>query len=113
MFKSPFSFNGRIRRTEYGISVIIYVAFYVAFKSMQGENADNPLVGLLFIPLLYFIVAQNAKRCHDLGKSGWWQLIPFYSFWLLFENGEYDENEFGPNPKDEESDVNKVQKQNE
>jgi uncharacterized membrane protein YhaH (DUF805 family) len=25
MFKKPFSFKGRIRRTEYGISFIIYV----------------------------------------------------------------------------------------
>lgn len=68
---------------------------------MRNENRDNPLIVLLFIPLVYFIFAQGAKRCHDLGKNGWWQFVPFYAFWLMFENSEYEENEYGLNPKDE------------
>lgn len=109
MFKNPFSFNGRIRRLEYGISVIIYTVIYYAFifvtafnqDSIEGPSAILSIIALLvFIPLFWFIIAQNAKRCHDRGNSGWWQLIPFYGLVLLFGDSEHGPNEYGPNPKD-------------
>jgi len=97
MFKNAFSFNGRIKRTEYGLSFIIYIAVYIGLRYLtDGENARS-ILGisfLLYIPLLWFQYAQGAKRCHDLGKSGWWQLIPFYFFWLLFEKGNPYPNEY-------------------
>jgi len=100
MFKDPFSFKGRIRRTEFGISVIIYGFCSTLFGFFIGEsNADSTLLFLL-IPLLWFLWAQGAKRCHDLGNSGWWQLIPFYGLWLLFQDGEPGRNQYGENPKD-------------
>jgi hypothetical protein len=96
MFKNPFSFDGRIRRTEYGISVIISSVSYgvVAAASLYGEG-----IGILQIPMLWFWWAQGAKRCHDVGNSGWWQLIPFYFFWLVFQEGEVEQNQYGENPK--------------
>jgi len=99
MFKNLFSFNGRIRRTEFGISFIIYAICYVVIRvTSEGENGTK--IGLLaFIPLIWFLWSQGAKRCHDLGKSGWWQIIPFYFFWLLFEEGSVEWNEYGDNPK--------------
>ena len=102
MFKNIFSFNGRIRRTEFGISFIIYMAayFYIInpFRFSQGDRPSG-LSLLCLIPLLWFLWAQGAKRCHDVGRNGWWQIIPFYVFWLLFEDGQKGENKYGPNPK--------------
>lgn len=40
-------------------------------------------------------MAVGAKRCHDLGHSGWFQMIPFYSFVMLFGAGDSDGNEYG------------------
>lgn len=104
MFKRPFSFNGRIRRTEYGISFIIYFIWYVIIEvasNSQDLSQGTAIVLLIsFIPMLWFLWAQNAKRCHDRGNSGWYQLIPFYVFVLLFGEGEEGENEYGDNPKE-------------
>jgi len=44
-------------------------------------------------------VAQAAKRCHDRNNSGWWKLIPFYGFWMLFADGDIGDNDYGENPK--------------
>lgn len=55
---------------------------------------------LYFVILFWFILAQGAKRCHDLGNSGFYQFIPFYGLWMLFEKGKSGENEYGNNPKD-------------
>jgi uncharacterized membrane protein YhaH (DUF805 family) len=104
MFKNPFSFNGRIRRLEYGLSYIIYVvaAFLVDLMflgPMESDDSTIITVLLFFIPLLWFLLAQGAKRCHDRDSSGWFQLIPFYGLWMLFADGEPGINQYGPNPK--------------
>lgn len=101
MFKNPFSFDGRIRRMEYGVTFIIYVVFYaISTALMQAAGGAGALIGLvLIIPMVWFLWAQGAKRCHDVGRSGWWQLIPFYFFVLLFQDGDGGKNEFGSNPK--------------
>lgn len=106
MFKNPFSFDGRIRRTEYGISVIIYAVCYsiinVIITAMASSSDSSGAVFVFFIftlPLLFFSFAQGAKRCHDLGHNGWWQLIPFYGLWLLFQEGQFGTNQYGEDPK--------------
>lgn len=98
MFTNPFSFNGRIRRTEYGISLIIYFIL-VTFVNVIVQSGEVPIIGLAYIPILWFLWAQGAKRCHDVGNNGWWQIIPFYVFWLLFQEGQSGINEYGVNPK--------------
>ncbi|MDY0142847.1 MAG: GYF domain-containing protein [Bacteroidales bacterium] len=98
MFSNPFSFDGRIRRTEYGISFIIFV-FVAVFVNSFVKSGDFPIAGLAYIPMYWFLWAQGAKRCHDLGNNGWWQIIPFYAFWMIFQNGQPGINEYGSNPK--------------
>ena len=106
MFKNPFSFDGRIRRTEYGISFIIYIAYYI-FSLVVTGSTGGVIFLVLLIPVIWFLWAQGAKRCHDVGRSGWWQIIPFYFFVLLFQDGDRARNEYGSNPKypDQEGDL--------
>jgi uncharacterized membrane protein YhaH (DUF805 family) len=99
MFKNPFSFEGRIRRTEFGISFILYVIVGAILNVMLQSGEEYSWAALLYIPIIWFIIAQAAKRCHDVGNSGWWQLIPFYVLWLLFEDGKPGPNQYGENPK--------------
>ncbi len=101
MFKNVFSFQGRIRRTEYGLSLIINFVLSLPYSILK--EMGSPAASYLILPQLFlfiFIILQSTRRCHDLGHSGWWQIIPFYGFWLLFAKGEEGENKYGRNPKD-------------
>lgn len=108
MFKNPFSLDGRIRRLEYGISYIIYFFYLVVVIALlmasglvtDMQSSDEKLLYYLALsPGLWFIITQGAKRCHDRGNSGWWQLIPLYGLWMLFGDGQIGPNEYGDNPK--------------
>ena len=96
MFQNVFSFNGRIRRTEYGLSLI---GFYIGYFFALALASQYPIFGLTLVPLIWIVLAQGVKRCHDRGNSGWWILIPYYGFWLLFADSEAGLNEYGENPK--------------
>ena len=104
MFKRPFSFNGRIRRLEYGISFIVYFVWLMIIEAAGNSPSLSQGAAIMllisYIPMLWFLWAQNAKRCHDRGNSGWYQLIPFYFLVLLFGDGDEGENEYGDNPKE-------------
>lgn len=100
MFKNPFSFKGRIRRTEFGISYIMYMAGYFLSIFFTDNSPNGGYISfIIWLPLLYFLLAQGAKRCHDRGNSGFYQLIPFYVLWLIFADSEVGPNRYGPNPK--------------
>ena len=99
MFQNLFSFDGRIRRTEYGVLTIIYTILAVIINMAISSGEGAYLLIIAYIPMLWILWAAGAKRCHDLGNSGWWQLIPFYAFWLLLQEGKFGLNEYGPNPK--------------
>ena len=99
MFQNPFSFDGRIRRTEFGLIFIIFFVLRIVTSLVAIETESIGFMYLTLIPLLWFLWAQGAKRCHDLGKNGWWQIIPLYGFWLIFQDGQPGTNEYGDNPK--------------
>lgn len=99
MFKNPFSFKGRIRRKEYLISFIIQGICQI-FLGYMIELYYLQVLNLLYIPIYWFLWAQGAKRSHDIGNSGWWQLIPLYNVYLLFPDGKPFANKYGDNPKE-------------
>jgi len=102
MFKDILSFNGRIRRTEYGITVIAINILAGILEFVVSGGADGIILLLyliIMVMLAWIILAQTTKRCHDRNHSGWYQLIPFYTIYLLFAEGDQRRNEYGPNPK--------------
>lgn len=107
MFQKPLSYKGRIRRMEHGLSIILWYLFILCFvfiSQIISEITNHLDLGYIILsPLIiisyWFLLCQSIKRSHDLGNSGWYILIPFYGFLLLFSNGEYGENKYGPNPK--------------
>ena len=110
LFKSPFLPEGRIRRLEYGFTTIIFWVTTTFSNALLGtsqtiqtnhEPSGTLLIFsvILIIVSFWFMLAQGAKRCHDIGKSGWYQLIPFFPIILLFSEGDRGLNSHGSDPK--------------
>ena len=64
----------------------------ITYKDLQKEFATQFVIVEQFqiyflIIILVFLAIQGAKRMHDVNKSGWYFLIPFYNIVLLFLNG--------------------------
>lgn len=109
MFKSPFSLKGRIRRLEYGLSLLMYLFFYLMTIFMLEVSVGFGIIFFILLILSFIVIlTQGTKRCHDLGHAGYYQFIPFYTLWLLFQEGDEKENSYGLNPKE-----NHFQKTNE
>ncbi|MEN5146312.1 DUF805 domain-containing protein [Brevundimonas diminuta] len=65
------SFNGRLRRQHFWISWLILLGASVV-------TGWIPFLGvLLSIALIWPNVAITVKRLHDMGKSGWFAVIPW------------------------------------
>jgi uncharacterized membrane protein YhaH (DUF805 family) len=111
------SFNGRARRKEYWMFVLFYVLFLIAIILLEygilklnlGYNTIIPtngggqgiLNGLYFLAMILPGIAVSVRRMHDLGKSGWYILIPFYNIILTLVDGEKNANKYGEDPKSE------------
>lgn len=79
-----------------------YEVYEMVFKSIGGLA----LLGVLFALILMLIVSLHGlsvsvRRMHDAGKSGWWVLVPFASFFLLFKKGDEEWNIYGEPPVDD------------
>ena len=103
LFAHPFSFKGRIRRLEFGLSYILYILLAVCIGALSDEA---PVLGLFAIPLIWFWLAQLCKRFHDRNQSGAriiTLIIPFYNIYvslmLFFADGDEYENDYGLDPK--------------
>jgi uncharacterized membrane protein YhaH (DUF805 family) len=121
-----FSLDGRIGRGKYLKELAIYitlsillvaliVGIAILFFAGGGVAAmldAAMLIGIIFLgfqlTLFGRFLEYGAKRCHDLGNSGFYQLIPFYGLFMLFQEGDVGANEYGPNPNDGPEDKDKA-----
>lgn len=110
LFRHLFSYKGRIRRYEYFLSNAFYLIFYLPFALLStGDFFSKYSIFSFILSSLFLVICvgwnivlifQGIKRCHDVGYSGWFILIPLFNpFYLLFVEGNDGVNEYGSNPK--------------
>ena len=93
------NFSGRARRSEYWFFVLFNVIFTIVLTVIGGIIHFSFLGNIYSIVMLIPSLAVGVRRMHDVGKSGWFLLIPIYSLILAFTEGEATDNAYGPNPK--------------
>lgn len=96
----PFSFKGRIGRLQLILSYVVgFVAWFAIYALSEPALEYNSNIFLLFLActvvFFWFLYAQCAKRCHDLGKSGAWMFVPFWNVLLFLAEGEEQDNQYG------------------
>ncbi|GAA4292866.1 DUF805 domain-containing protein [Aestuariibaculum suncheonense] len=102
------NFNGRARRKEYWMFFLFNMLFtYGLSITLSIIAVASEMYSLASIYMLYSLavlipsIAVGVRRMHDVGKSGWYLLIPIYSFILAVTEGERGPNAYGPDPKNE------------
>lgn len=88
----------------------ILISYGLLILSAVTETPALVMVYVLYtLGVLIPGIAVGIRRMHDVGKSGWYIIVPFYNLVLACTEGEHNENQYGPDPKGEkESSLQKV-----
>ena len=101
VLKNYANFEGRARRREYWYFTLFY--YLLSLPLIFVDQAIDPEIG--YAGIIYSLgmiipsIAVAVRRMHDVGKSGWYILIPIYNLILACTNGDVGTNEYGNDPK--------------
>ncbi len=108
-FSNYANFNGRARRSEYWwfflFCFIIRIGAMIidgsfSNKALESGSAGTGMFSIIVgLALIIPTIAVGVRRMHDVGKSGWYLLIPIYNLILCCTDGEKHVNVFGDDPK--------------
>ena len=98
MFANLISFEGRIRRAEFAITLILCYFVRSSLLAIFGEFNLLSTISSVFLVLIFF--SQSVKRLHDMDQTGWLAILPVYNpILLLFVDGTRGKNQYGEDPK--------------
>lgn len=107
-----FDFEGRTGRQEFWTAyiphliigwIILAILDQLIFDAAPGDF--QPLATIYGLGTLLPFLGLGARRLHDTGRSGWWQLliIPVFIGWIVLvifwiTPSDPEENTYGPPP---------------
>lgn len=104
-------FTGRARRSEYWYFVLFNLIISILIGIIDysigtfNEETGRGIFGTIYsLGVLIPAIAVSIRRMHDVGKSGWFILIPIYNLILAVTDGDTGENQYGPDPKNPDVD---------
>jgi uncharacterized membrane protein YhaH (DUF805 family) len=96
-----FDFEGRVTRQAFWMFTLWSIIIYIGLSIIA-----EPAAMLFSLATLLPSLGLGARRLHDIGMSGWWQLIWFIPIlgWiaiivLLAKQGIAGPNEYGADPR--------------
>jgi len=98
-------FEGRATRKEYWMFILFYLILYVVLIVIDSSMESLLLSTIFSLGLLVPSISVAARRLHDTGRSGWWQLISLIPIIgtivviIFLVQDSHEENKYGPNPK--------------
>ena len=100
--KNYVTFDGRARRKEFWFFMLVSIILGIIVQIIDAIlGTDKILNGVLNLALFLPSLAVGARRLHDVGRSGWWQLlvltiigiIPLIIWWA--SNTKPENNQWG------------------
>ena len=101
VFKQYSDFSGRARRKEYWMFFLFNILAF--FGLGIADVVLQPPFSLAVLYNLAVIIPSidvGVRRMHDVGKSGWFLLIPIYNLVLAVSPGTVGSNQYGVDPKE-------------
>ncbi len=101
-FNKYATFTGRATRPEFWYFFLLRVI--VAIVLNIAAFTTNNAVGVVAINAIWNFgtllpgLAVGVRRMHDVGKSGWFIIIPIYNLVLWARDGDQGPNEYGDDP---------------
>ena len=98
-------FNGRARRKEYWMFVLMYIILTIVLVFVESLLGLGIFSAIFALALIVPSISIAARRLHDTGRSGWWQLISFIPLigaivlLVFLVQDSHEDNEYGVNPK--------------
>jgi len=89
-FRKYFTFRGRAQRSEYWYfylftiigSIVLGVIDAIAFDVNPNEDFA-PFSDAFSLATMIPLLSSACRRLHDIGRSGWWQILPLAGLILM------------------------------
>ncbi len=95
------TFAGRAGRKEFWYFLLANLIIYKLILIIEGSFLGSEISWYYALALFIPTVAVAVRRVHDVGKRGWFILIPIYSWILFMLSGNSFDNKFGPAPTEQ------------
>ncbi|PID70018.1 DUF805 domain-containing protein [bacterium DOLZORAL124_38_8] len=88
-------FDGRACRHEFWTFTLVNWAVTIVLGIIGGIIGTTILETIFSLVVLVPGIAVGIRRMHDINKSGWFILVPFYNIYLFCLKGDEKENQYG------------------
>lgn len=102
-------FGGRASRKEFWMFFLFLWIVFAIFGCVHAiivlhfglEKIDlkGPVANLYSLAIFILSLAVSVRRMHDVGRSGWWAIIPIGNLLFFCLDSQPGDNQYGPNPK--------------
>ena len=76
------------------------MVFVIGLSAVALSMDESAFLALCLLAISWYVqVAAACRKCHDIGWSGWMQLIPLIALYLLFAPGDREANQYGDPPE--------------